>query len=163
RRPTTSDTGSRARSSSRNCGGESIEIWNNNAKNPRRKPASCGRPLVLLFPTGGGRTQHRPRAPMEREKEKKNSTTLGPPPRRRGATPRSRKRKKSVLHCRSMDAPSTREQRLHDRACFAEIHFAGVALLERRHHLAHVLHAGGADLLHHTGDRGLRFGLRHLL
>src|SRR5262245_2627603 len=52
------------------------------------------------------------------------------------------------------DSPA-RQQSLHQPAGLAEVHLAGMALLERGHDLAHVLHAGGAGLLDHGGDRGL--------
>ena len=38
-----------------------------------------------------------------------------------------------------------------------------MTLLERGHHLAHVLHALRAGLLDHLGDRRLGLGVRHLL
>src|SRR5262245_2709267 len=58
---------------------------------------------------------------------------------------------------------SAGQQSLHQPARLAEVHAAGMALLERGHDLAHVLHAGGAGLLDHRRDRGLRLRLRHLL
>src|SRR2546422_6701764 len=60
-------------------------------------------------------------------------------------------------------APSPRQQRLHHRARLGEIHLAGMALLERGHHLAHVLDALRAGCLDGFGDRRFGLRLRHLL
>ena len=48
--------------------------------------------------------------------------------------------------------PGSAQQPPDDRACAAEIDDAGVALAQRRHHLAEILDAGGSGL----GDRGPR-------
>jgi hypothetical protein len=51
----------------------------------------------------------------------------------------------------------SRKDPLHDRARLAEIHPAHVALLQRGHHLSHVLHASRTDVLHHAFDCGFCF------
>src|SRR5262249_6434064 len=63
---------------------------------------------------------------------------------------------------RRRSAPRRAQSRLHHAACLAEIHLAGVRLLERSHHLAHVLDAGGACRLDGFSDRRFRLGIRHL-
>src|SRR3546814_2290063 len=52
---------------------------------------------------------------------------------------------------------------LHDAAGLAEIHASRVALLQRRHDTAHVLHAGGAELADDALDGRAHVGLVHLL
>src|SRR5262245_57726866 len=59
-------------------------------------------------------------------------------------------------------ASSPRQHSLHHAARLAEIHLAGVRLLERRHDLAHVLDAGGTGRLYGFSDRRFRLGVRHL-
>src|SRR5712691_8758673 len=58
---------------------------------------------------------------------------------------------------------SPRQQFFHPSACFAEIDLAGIALLERGHDLAHVLHARGPRRLDDLGHGRLRLRFRHLL
>src|ERR1043166_9382570 len=63
----------------------------------------------------------------------------------------------------SVAGDSPAQHPLHDRARLAEVHPAGMALLERGHDLAHVLHALRTGLADRGSDRGLCFLLRHLL
>src|SRR5260370_10088764 len=63
----------------------------------------------------------------------------------------------------SLSIRSPRERRLHHAAGLAKIHLPGVFRLQRRDHLAHVLHPGGIGLGDHGSDRRLDVGLRHLL
>src|SRR5258708_1353464 len=58
---------------------------------------------------------------------------------------------------------SPRQQFFHPSACFAEIDLAGIALLERGHDLAHVLHARGPRRPDDLGHGRLRLRFRHLL
>src|SRR5262249_42214665 len=139
RRPTTSDTGSRARNSSRNCGGKAMA-----ATDSRTLQYRLRRPLRRQCALCPGYPQSPQSSPDEAKRNPENSPRIS---------------------LRSMRATksSPAQQTLHDRARPAEVHPAGVALLECGHDLAHVLHALRARFADHPGDRGLRFLLGHLL
>src|SRR4051812_6369070 len=73
------------------------------------------------------------------------------------------KSEKTASRSRGPQLPCPRQERLDHTARLAEIHGAGVALLERVHHLAHVLHAGGAGVSDGGRDRVLGLGFGELL
>src|SRR5262249_23189648 len=139
RRPTTSDTGSRARNSSRNCGGKAMAATDSRTLKYRLRPLLRGQCALC------------PGYPQEPQRSLDEAKLI------RGISPR--------ISLRSMRATksSPAQQALHDRACLAEVHPAGVTLFERGHDLAHVLHALRARLADGSGDRGLCFVLGHLL
>src|SRR3546814_17857117 len=77
---------------------------------------------------------------------------------------RSGKAARRALEQIRSDSRSDLDQRfLHDAAGLAEIHASRVALLQRRHDTAHVLHAGGAELADDALDGRAHFGLVLLL
>src|SRR3546814_4618110 len=77
---------------------------------------------------------------------------------------RSGKSARRALEQIRSDSRSDLDQRfLHDAAGLAEIHASRVALLQRRHDTAHVLHAGGAELADDALDGRAHVGLVHLL
>src|SRR5512144_2507972 len=60
-------------------------------------------------------------------------------------------------------ARSAGQSCLHHPARLGHVHLPGIFAAQYADDLAHVLHAGGAGLLHRRVDRRRHFGVRHLL